>query len=102
MKRLVKFFLDPGAPRVKTRHIFLGFLLLGGIFGVVNYNLLGADPEGDGGGTRFVFLCLLGLIGCIFDGIAEWLREHRARVAARRVESGSASVESAAPASSGG
>ena len=87
---------------MKTRHICLGFLLLCGVFGVINYNLLGADPEGDGRGTRFVFMCLLVLIGCIVDAAAEWLRELRSRVAARRAKSRSKSLESASPTSSGG
>lgn len=41
-------------------------LLAAAIFGVVVYDFMNADPEGDGGGTRFAVLIILGLLiyGC--------------------------------------
>jgi hypothetical protein len=43
------------------------------IFGVVVYGFMHADPEGDGGGTRFAFLVILGLFiyGCF--RFANWI-----------------------------
>ena len=49
-------------PLLKRPRGCLVALLALSVFGVVAYNLLGADPEGDGAGVRFVGLIAFGLV----------------------------------------
>jgi hypothetical protein len=41
-------------------------LLAAAVFGLIVYDLMNTDPDGDGGGTRFAVLVLFGLLlyGC--------------------------------------
>jgi hypothetical protein len=48
-------------------------LLAAAIFGVVIYDFTNADPEGDGGGTRFALLGVLGLFIYVCFRFATWI-----------------------------